>query len=537
MPEQKKIGNFSIYTYRATGPQKVRRRRSFDLNSALMPGTGTIYSFEFGIGSKEKNLASLHYIGLTVQSPSYKRIKEHAAEAKTGLYRLDYLAFGSALYNTRPGAENIGSIDQMVKIINVVSFFDLALMETFYINYEEKTRDPQDGLGNSTYKNFDEVLKSRGYSKDGKLKPNIKIGLNSGKGGEGDPVKQTATPTDVNSRRLTPAEVVIAAAMFLEDSDAHDEGSSDVIKARKLFFPSGWENSRIDAALESAGIKKNKLNNADYFAEKVRYIISWFKKQGGLDNSQVVEIKNSLDKEDEISFSLKGVMAPFFNIDIDYVKSVLNSVGYNTTTKFTFSEKEGVNYKEKFSKPFAQALGILYPSDTTSNAIVPGFTSQAILSMVTSQSFPELLNLTLQLNGNPNDKKSKEAIKNFRKEFGKIKKDTIDSIVLAMVNENIEIINNMIKSSSKKIQKMNSSSLSSFIKAEQASYIKKNPTKTVTSQTVQAFKFNAYKAYIEQVIEAAEKAGIILTDDQKDIMRSRVLQGSYLSNLHFGISK
>ena len=215
MAEQKKIGNFSIYTYRATGPQKVRRRRSFDLNSALMPGTGTIYSFEFGIGSKDKNLASLHYIGLTVQSPSYKRIKEHGTEAKTGLYRLDYLAFGSALYNTRPGAENISSIDQMVKIINIVSFFDLALMETFYINYEEKTRDPQDGLGNSTYKNFDEVLKSRGYSKDGKLKPNIKIGLNSGKGGEGDPVKQRATPTDVNSRRLTPAEVIIAAAMFL----------------------------------------------------------------------------------------------------------------------------------------------------------------------------------------------------------------------------------------------------------------------------------------------------------------------------------
>jgi hypothetical protein len=528
--EQKKIGNFSIYTYRATGPQKVRKRRSFDLNSALMPGTGTIYSFEFGIGSKDKNLASLHYIGLTVQSPSYKRIKEHGTEAKTGLYRLDYLAFGSALYNTRPGAENISSIDQMVKIINIVSFFDLALMETFYINYEEKTRDPQDGLGNSTYKNFDEVLKSRGYSKDGKLKPNIKIGLNSGKGGEGDPVKQRATPTDVNSRRLTPAEVIIAAAMFLEDSDPHDEGSRDVIKARKLLFPSGWENNKIDSALKSAGIKKDKLKDADYFAEKIRYIISWFKEQGGLDNSQVVETKDNL-------FSLKGVMAPFFNIDINYVKSVLNSIGYNTTTKFTFSEKEGVNYKQKFSKPFAEALGILYPSDTSSNAIVPGFTSQAILSMVTTQSFPELLNLTLQLNGSPSDKKSKEAIKTFRKEFGKIKKDTIDSIVLAMVNENIEIVNNMIKSSSKKIQKMNSSSLSSFIKAEQASYIKKNPTKKVTDQTVQAFKFNAYKKYIEDVIEAAEKAGIILTNDQKDIMRSRVLQGSYLSNLHFAISK
>lgn len=535
VPEQKNNKNFSIYTYRATGPRIVRRRRSLDLNAALLPGTGTIYSFEFGVGSKEENLATLHYIGLTVQSPTFKRIRQHAEEARSGLYRLDYLAFGSALYNSRKGAENIGSIDQMVKIINVVSFFDLALMETFYINYEEKTRDPEDGLSSTNYKNFDEVLEARRYAKDGRISKNVKIGLNSGKGGEGDPVKQRATPTAADARRLTPQEVIIAAAMFVEDSEGYDEGARDVIKARRLFFPAGWENNQILSQLKKDGIPIEKLSRDQLFAHKVRYIINWFKEQGVIGSSQIVKVKEGT-KEYRVDFSLKGVLAPYFNIDFNFVSSVLNNVGYNVDAKFEFSDKTGINYGQKFNQPFAQALAVMYPADTSKQAILPGFTSQAILSAVTSSSFPELLNLTIELGGT--DKQSKEAVKKFRKEFAAMKKETIEDIVFAMVNENTEIINNMLSQKGKKqLKKLDRSTLAQQVQREQQLYTKKNPSKKVTNQTTQVFKFNAYKNYIEEVIQMAENSGIILTDDQKEIMRSKVLQGSYLSNLHFGLTK
>ena len=167
---------YSRYSFSsvAISSRNVKLRKRLDLAKMFPAGMGAIYSFEFSVGpsDNDNDQARLHYIGLSFSNPTLERVEGHREDAKSASKKtLDYLGYAAAVYNERPGARNVSRFQDLVEVMNIVSIFDLALMERYYIQ-TEKTM----GSGFNSYQREIRLNKVReAYGKKRDKKASIKL--------------------------------------------------------------------------------------------------------------------------------------------------------------------------------------------------------------------------------------------------------------------------------------------------------------------------------------------------------------------------
>jgi hypothetical protein len=271
-PETDKLFSHNTYAQAVDNSSKFIRRTQ-SLNKINNFGMGVIYywhwawsystiakdpaiekqdpdKFNYGIEGEKvgKNDARysgrFSYLGLSIQLPTMRRIKEHIKSAYTNK-SMEYLALGQALYaDNEDGRINDGT--KIPKIMHICSFFDLAALEIFYIS----KFGLQQGSKSNKPTNFHELISKLNSSNYSKIGDGKTIGLNTEAGGQGGPL--------AGNTNRSPMEWILAAYYHLVETDSH------IIDARK-------EVSELPSLVPYAKAKAEAGNNT--LDEKIYYII------------------------------------------------------------------------------------------------------------------------------------------------------------------------------------------------------------------------------------------------------------------------
>jgi len=483
---EKKEGNAKFYSRFSfssvsINDRNVAIRKRIDLAKMFPAGMGAIYSFEFSVGTSDvdNDQARLHYIGLSFSNPTMERIEGHREDANSASKRtLDYLAYAAASYNLRPDAKNVEKFSDLVEVINIVSIFDLALMERYYIEIE-KTQ----GSGASTYDSFDEMVRDRNFI-NGKKFTTSKIPLNTESGGQGGPIIQNALRSGETSRVVTPEDIVFGALAFIEEND------EDVLAMRSKYMPQELKSIKDNSKI----INKYKLNpKASYetiLPYKVHDVIETFAKLGAAHTSAAIVLKESVQKSMEYQQAKTGAekaavldraksagnfaeelsLQGYFQslsaqkevakikdfekdgkgkekqkpmkesyIDVSYIAKMLKISGYDYEKTYVYGDKP--DYKTKFTnKKFAENYSRVYQVDTTKPTMFKYF-AQGFLSILFSDN-PDinkfLKDFDVQLS-NADKKTSQKAINEARKSIMETMRPVIESLggiaTIEMINE------------------------------------------------------------------------------------------------------
>jgi hypothetical protein len=459
----------SIYSFSAVSPSSrvVKLRKRLELAKMFPAGMGALYSFEFTVGySKTRpNEARLNYIGLSFSNPTIERISGHQEDTKSDKRTIDYLAYAAATKNKMLGPAQISNFSEMAEVMNIVSIFDLALMERYYIKIE-KTQ----GSAASTYNSFDEMVKERNYV-NGKRFTTDMIPLNTEAGGQGGPIIQNALRTSETSRVITAEDIIFGALAYIEETD------TDVMAMRSQYMPSNLKRAPKDSFI----IKKYNLGKEpsaeSILAYKVYYIIEEFARLGAEHSSQSEVLdritENSEEyrrlkgheksaykesqKSDSPEYAQKYAFKGYFQslasrdkessktikivgreeenyqntksfIDVSYITKVLGISGYNPNDVYKFDKYDeqgkliqSANYNSKFkNKEFAEAYSRVYQTEKETPTLFRYF-AQGFLALLFSdnpniQKFIKEFNLQMS---KIDQIKSAGAIRKARNEFGK----------------------------------------------------------------------------------------------------------------------
>jgi len=219
-------------------------------------GLGILYSVEMVLRPYKQERMHMVYAGITGQINPNDRFSEHYSGAND-IYKnlkedfnhqfskpkLMYLTLGSAFYINELMTDRSQFKQQIINIINVVSLFDLAAMETKYIK-DNKLVQPNHSSINNTKKLFTK----EGLSKNGGV-----YGMNEGGGGEGALEKQ--------AKRLDRLEWLFAAYYYIIEDDEY------------------IKNSR----------EKDLYNDKDSFATKIFKVVNQYRGQEGFKIPRITE--------------------------------------------------------------------------------------------------------------------------------------------------------------------------------------------------------------------------------------------------------
>ena len=211
-------GYFSL----VSNQSKKTRKRGLLLKDSLPIGLGTLYAWDFAfvqqngslsatpVTGTEKNVSHFRYVGQAAQAKTSDRIKDHYKSANSGDdgERKMYHALSEAIKDKAkkaPGfptnATQITDDENIVRVFDVVSLFDLASMEAKEIDNNNLTQP-----ANTT--SFSELVKKKGM-----------VGLNTlAKGVEA-----------VVAGAKSAGEIIAAAFFYLT------EDRSDVIASREEY--------------------------------------------------------------------------------------------------------------------------------------------------------------------------------------------------------------------------------------------------------------------------------------------------------------
>lgn len=510
-----------------SGKHKVR---SLPLSQKFPPGTGTIYSWQFGImppGSEsfqENNGARLTYIGLSFQNPTMDRIDQHKEGTKSSDTRLDYLAFSAAVLNERPDAQKLNYSD-MVDVIDIVSIFDLTLMEIYYIKDLYKTQRQYGG--GAGYSSFDEYLKNNNaYSRGTKIKLNVDtLGLNTGPGGEGGPLNKDIFRGDSESAIITFEDLVFGALYFLEDK------SPTVLKARDMYYGNGWkpDNDKIVKMFSDFFDSKNKKQLLEdskvKLAFSVLYVLHWFKERGYIDAKDI-----TVNPSDEaVRNILKGSLASVPQLSIGYVTNVLNNLdykykesdnpyGYASTPDTPDKSESSKKIKDKFGNVKAgQVLAMIYTAGS-SNPVTKKSAAQAILSSLSTTSAEEVLDIVISLTAPPDNVKKVDEIKKWQKAQLDKKKPLLDDIYGNMLVNNLEQISSSFSYDNKQVSAVIDRSKA---RLRQTIKLQKRGMNMVMF-------YQPIKEIIDDLINKLESLGIVLAEDEKEFLQAKGQASAYL---------
>ena len=472
--------------------RKVKLKKRLDLNKMFPAGMGALYSFEFGVGSSSKSNdeARLNYIGLSFTNPTIGRIQGHMEDTKKDKTTLDYLAYAAATRNERSGAVNIKPFESMVEVMNIVSIFDLALMERYYI----KINNTQ-ASGRSSYKSFDEMVRDRNFS-NGKKFTGKMIPLNTDAGEQGGPIVQNVLRSSETSRIITVEDIVFGALAFIEETD------SDVKEMRNMYMPNQLKNIPSDNFI----ISKYKLPpNSTYdiiLPYKVHYVIETFASLGsahtsmsevlkktiqetdsyrqvsGAEKSRMTEESKSADKEYDNKFSLQGYFQSLSSskelssvskkaeksiVNVGYISRVIGVSGYDYKAIYKFGNNP--DYSQKFkNKDFSAQYSRIYQVDTSKPTMFKYF-AQGFLAVLFSNS-PNIQKFLsdFDIKLSAADKlKSQAAINAARKEIMLNQKLVMEQLATIELLELIKDIgkerNQTIKIEESKLEKLKSKSI------------------------------------------------------------------------------
>lgn len=537
-----KTGNpkfYSRYSFSsvAVSSRNVKLRKRLDLAKMFPAGMGAIYSFEFSVGpsDNDNDQARLHYIGLSFSNPTLERIEGHREDAKSGSKKtLDYLGYAAAAYNERPGARNVERFQDLVEVMNIVSIFDLALMERYYIQ-TEKTM----GAGASTYQSFDEMVNDRNFV-NGRKFTTKNIPLNTEAGGQGGPILQNALRSGETSRVVTPEDIIFGALAYIEDKD------KDVLDMRSKFMPSELKTIPNDTLI----IKKYNLPASSPYdfilPYKVHYIIETFARLGaahtamadvlkktvqdseayrnasGAEKSALIEQAKSQDKNYDEKFALQGYFQSLSAqkekanitktnmtksyINVGYIARVIKISGYDSKAQYLYGDNP--NYAGKFkNKDFASAYGKVYQTDTTKPTMfkyfAQGFLSAMFSTNVKVQDF--LRDFDIQLS-KADEQKSQKAINAARKQLSENQKEVMQQLAVIEV---LEAVDELGKQRGKNIK----------IDKENLELLKSKTIKDITT-------------VVDRVIEVLDKTlpgG--LTNEEKIFLHARIRNIAFAFNV------
>jgi hypothetical protein len=472
--------------------RRVKLKKRLDLNKMFPAGMGALYSFEFGVGSSSKSNdeARLNYIGLSFTNPTMDRIEGHMEDTKSDKTTLDYLAYAAATRNQRPGAVNIKPFSSMVEVMNIVSIFDLALMERYYI----KVNNTQ-ASGRSSYKSFDEMVKDRNFSNGRKFTSEM-IPLNTDAGGQGGPILQNVLRSSETSRIITAEDIIFGALAFIEETD------TDVKEMRNMYMPNELKNIPSDNFI----ISKYKLPpNSTYdiiLPYKVHYIIETFASIGskhnamsevlqntiretqqyrqisGAERSKMIDEITTADKEYDNKFSLQGYFQSLSAskelssttkkteksiVNVGYISRVIGVSGYDYKAIYRFGNNP--DYSEKFkNKNFSAQYSRIYQVDTSKPTMFKYF-AQGFLAVMFSDS-PNIQKFLsdFDIKLSAADKlKSQAAIKAARKEIMANQKSVMEQLatieLLQLIKDMSKEKNQTIKIEESKLEKLKSKSI------------------------------------------------------------------------------
>jgi hypothetical protein len=283
-------------------PHPVGGQKKEELKQAAKDG-----SIPYNSSNEEAKSGRFMYLGLAVQLPTMVRIKAHleqANESNPNNTKALALAQGIKQNLTTTGSDGVISDPKAIPhIIHICSLFDLAPLESYYVEVKYKLN--QSGKGRS----FLDIIQNGNVSHSVGGVPTIGVNTEAEgaeAAGQGSPIKQG----DV---RGTP-EWIMAAYWFLSETD------STVLAAR---------------------------NTAPYFFGK---IASQAKKEKTM-TKKVLKIFELFGKDKNVS---SNVAAKFNSITEDQIAGILKIMGVSEKSKLDgLSESEYIkdekNLKQNFS--------------------------------------------------------------------------------------------------------------------------------------------------------------------------------------------